>query len=135
VLAGAGALHAQRASEPITLNFVNAEIEAVARTMAAITGRNIVVDPRVKGTITLSTDRPVPPAAGLQPVRRHAAPVRLHGGRCGRPAEGGARGRRQAAGRRRVGRLGRPRGGSQIVTQIFRLNYETPTTWCPSCGR
>src|SRR3954467_7945763 len=54
-------LHAQRTSEPITLNFVNAEIEAVARTMAAITGRNIVVDPRVKGTMTLSTERPVPP--------------------------------------------------------------------------
>src|SRR6476661_4245258 len=49
------------APEPVTLNFVNAEIEAVARTMAAITGRNIVVDPRVKGTINLATDRPVPP--------------------------------------------------------------------------
>ena len=36
-----GPLLAQRANEPITLNFVNAEIEAVARTMAAITGRNI----------------------------------------------------------------------------------------------
>ena len=51
----------QRSREPVTLNFVNAEIEAVARTMAAIIGRNIVVDPRVKGTINLSTDRPVPP--------------------------------------------------------------------------
>ena len=60
--AAPGALQAQRATEPVTLNFVNAEIEAVARTMAAITGRNIVVDPRVKGTINLSTDRPVPPA-------------------------------------------------------------------------
>jgi general secretion pathway protein D len=62
--------------EPITLNFVNAEIEAVARTLAAITGRNIVVDPRVKGTITLSTDRPVPPGRRVQPVRRH---LRLSG--------------------------------------------------------
>jgi hypothetical protein len=123
------ALHAQRASEPITLNFVNAEIEAVARTMAAITGRNIVVDPRVKGTITLSTERPVPPAAGLQPVRRHAAPVRLHRGRVRRPAEGGARGRRQAAGRRGVGRLAV--GGNQIVTQIFRLNYENANNLVP----
>src|SRR5688572_26847330 len=52
---------AQRSREPVTLNFVNAEIEAVARTMAAITGRNIVVDPRVKGTINLSTERPVSP--------------------------------------------------------------------------
>src|SRR3954468_17031295 len=52
---------APRSAEPVTLNFANAEIEAVARTMAAITGRNIVVDPRVKGTMTLSTERPVPP--------------------------------------------------------------------------
>ena len=62
MLAAAGAaVHAQRAREPVTLNFVNAEIDAVARTMAAITGRNIVVDPRVKGTMSLSTERPVPP--------------------------------------------------------------------------
>ncbi|MEZ5605883.1 MAG: hypothetical protein R3E52_01825 [Burkholderiaceae bacterium] len=37
----------------VTLDFVNAEIDAVARTMATLTGRNVVVDPRVKGTITL----------------------------------------------------------------------------------
>ena len=42
--------------EPITLNFTNADIEAVARTMATLTGRNVVVDPRVKGTITLTTE-------------------------------------------------------------------------------
>src|SRR6186997_2482618 len=69
-------LLAQRATEPVTLNFVNAEIEAVARTMAAITGRNIVVDPRVKGTITLSTDRPVPPQTAFN---QFVATLRLSG--------------------------------------------------------
>ncbi|CAM8670234.1 PulD Type II secretory pathway, component PulD [Comamonadaceae bacterium] len=48
--------------EPITLNFSNAEIEAVARTMATLTGRNVVVDPRVKGTMTLVSDSPMSPA-------------------------------------------------------------------------
>ncbi len=33
-----GPAPALRAGEPVTLNFVNAEIEAVARTMAALTG-------------------------------------------------------------------------------------------------
>ena len=47
------------AAAPITLNFVNAEIEAVARTLAGLTKRSLVVDPRVKGTITLSTEKPV----------------------------------------------------------------------------
>ncbi len=53
---------ASKRGEPVTLNFNNAEIEAVARTMAALTGRNVVVDPRVKGTITLVTDSPASPA-------------------------------------------------------------------------
>ena len=65
-----------RSSEPVTLNFVGAEIEAVARTMATITGRNVVVDPRVQGQITLATDRPVTPAAA---VNQFAAALRLQG--------------------------------------------------------
>ena len=50
-----------RASAPITLNFVNADIESVARALASLTKRSLVVDPRVKGTINLSTDKPVAP--------------------------------------------------------------------------
>ena len=50
-----------RASAPITLNFVNADIESVARALASLTKRRLVVDPRVKGTINLSTDKPVAP--------------------------------------------------------------------------
>src|SRR6218665_4113779 len=52
-----------RAGEPATLNFANADIEAVARSMATITGRNVVVAPRVKGQLNLFTERAVPPAA------------------------------------------------------------------------
>ncbi|MDO9236320.1 MAG: type II secretion system secretin GspD [Aquabacterium sp.] len=45
----------------VTLNFVNAEIEGVARAMAAIVNRQILVDPRVKGAITLYSDQPLTP--------------------------------------------------------------------------
>jgi general secretion pathway protein D len=55
-----------RRGDPVTLNFMNADIEAVARTMATITGRNVVVDPRVKGTMNLSTDQPVPPSVAYR---------------------------------------------------------------------
>ena len=65
-----------RRGEPITLNFTNADIEAVARTMATLTGRNVVVDPRVKGTITLTTERPVSPAAAYN---QFLAILRLQG--------------------------------------------------------
>ncbi len=123
LMAAPGLSLAQRSSEPVTLNFVNADIEAVARTMATITGRNIVVDPRVKGTINLSTDRPVSPAAAFN---QFLATLRLSGFTVVESAgllQGGARSRRQAAGRRRLGGHARS-AGNQIVTQIFRLNYE-----------
>ena len=67
---------APRRGEPITLNFNNAEIESVARTMAVVTGRDVVVDPRVKGTINLQTDRPISPAAAFN---QFAAALRLQG--------------------------------------------------------
>jgi general secretion pathway protein D len=62
--------------EPVTLNFVNAEIDAVARTVATLSGANVVVDPRVKGTMTLSSTVPVPPA---QALRLFAAQLRTQG--------------------------------------------------------
>jgi len=72
----AGQAHAQDSSEPVTLNFSNADIEAVARTMAAITGRAIVVDPRVKGTMSLATEKPVKPAVAFD---QFLATLRLSG--------------------------------------------------------
>src|SRR4029453_18811727 len=43
------AASARAADEPVTLNFVNADIEAVVKAVAEMTGRNFVLDPRVKG--------------------------------------------------------------------------------------
>ena len=65
-----------RPGEPVTLNFANADIEAVARTMATITGRNVVVDPRVKGQLNLVTERAVTPAAAFE---QFLAALRLQG--------------------------------------------------------
>ncbi len=53
----------QKKGDAITLDFVNADIEAIARTMGVLTGRNIVVDPRVKGNLNLSSEKPVSPSA------------------------------------------------------------------------
>src|SRR5258705_13295662 len=53
----AAAMTGAMAQQRLTLNFVNTEIEAVARAMADFTGRTIIVDPRVKGTITLTVER------------------------------------------------------------------------------
>jgi general secretion pathway protein D len=119
-----------RASEPVTLNFVNADIEAVARAMAAITGRNIVVDPRVKGTITLSTERPVTPAVAfnqfLATLRLSGFTVVESGGLLKVVPEADAK---LQGGSVNVGPV--PAGNAQIVTQIFRLNHENAGNMVP----
>ena len=121
--------NAQRAAEPITLNFVNADIEAVARTMAAITGRNIVVDPRVKGTMTLSTEQPVPPSTAFNQfvatLRLSGFTVVESGGLLKVVPEAEAKLQGGAVS------VGGTAGGSQIVTQIFRLNFENASNLVP----
>jgi general secretion pathway protein D len=46
----------------ITLNFVNADIGSVIKAMSEMTKRTFVVDPRVKGTINITSPRPVAPS-------------------------------------------------------------------------
>src|SRR5437763_568066 len=53
------------AQQRLTLNFANTDIEAVARAMADFTGRTFIVDPRVKGTVTLNVDQPMTPDDAL----------------------------------------------------------------------
>ena len=115
-----------RAPQPsnVTLNFVNAEIEAISRAMAAILNRQILVDPRVKGTMTLYSEQPltqreaflnymavlrglgfaVVDVAGLLKVVPEAeAKLQTSNVTVGATA----------------------RGGDQIVTQVFRVQHES----------
>jgi general secretion pathway protein D len=131
----AAALQAQPAesrggSGGVTLNFTNAEIDAVARTIATITGRNVVVDPRVKGSMTLVTSGPIPPA---QALRQFAAQLRTQGFALVESsglylvvpeAEAKLQGGTVSAGPV-------PAASGQIVTQIFRLNFETANNLVP----
>ncbi len=130
-LAAASTLAQPRAGagEPVTLNFSNADIEAVARTMASITGRNIVVDPRVKGTINLSTDKPVSPQAAYH---QFLATLRLAGFTVVDSA-GLLKVVPEADAKLQGGpvSVGKPPGGGQMATQIFRLNYENAANLVP----
>src|SRR5215470_11548409 len=60
IVAWLSAVPARGAEESVTLNFVNADIEAVVKAVAEMTGRNFVLDPKVKGTINIVSARPVP---------------------------------------------------------------------------
>ena len=46
-------------NEKITLNFVNADIESVVKAVGMISGKNFILDPRVKGTINIISSSPV----------------------------------------------------------------------------
>ncbi|MFA9438266.1 type II secretion system secretin GspD [Uliginosibacterium sp. sgz301328] len=48
--------------ETVSLNFNNVDIDAVVRAIGKISGKNFIVDPRVKGTLNIVTNQPVPRA-------------------------------------------------------------------------
>ncbi|MBS0293371.1 MAG: type II secretion system secretin GspD [Proteobacteria bacterium] len=123
-----------RASEPVTLNFANADIEAVARTMATITGKNVVVDPRVKGQLNLVTENAVTPAAAFQQflaaLRLQGFTVVESGGLYKVVPEADAKLQTGTVSVTQGGHGGTPAGG-QIVTQIFKLNFENANNLVP----
>lgn len=54
------------AAGSIWLQFNNSDIATVARSMSAITGRQVLVDTRVEGTLNLQSNSPVSPAAAWE---------------------------------------------------------------------
>ena len=118
-----------RRGEAITLNFVNANIESVARTMATLTGRNVVVDPRVKGTVTMTTERPVSPAVAYS---QFLATLRLQGFTVVNSA-GLDKIVPEADAKLQGGAVSTnvPVSGGQIATTIFKLNFENANNLLP----
>ena len=51
---------------PVTLNLKDADINAVISTVSKVTGKNFIVDPRVKGRVTIISSRPMDSAALYQ---------------------------------------------------------------------
>jgi len=134
-----GQIHAQNGSsvqpgEPVMLTFANADIEAVARTLATIVGKNVVVDPRVRGQLTLVTEQAVSPAAAFQ---QFLTALRLQGftvvdsaGLYKVVPEADAKLYTE-----NVSVSGNSRSastsGTQVVTQIFKLNFENAANLVP----
>jgi general secretion pathway protein D len=116
---------ATRARAPVTLNFVNAEIEAVSRAIGTMLDRQIVVDPRVKGQITVTSEKPQPPQEAW---RSYLAALRGMGFTVVENA-GLLKVVPEAEAKLQAGTvsIGQPTArGDQILTQIFRLNHENP---------
>ncbi len=53
------AILAHAEDDEVTLNFVNADVISVIKAVGKITGRNFLIDPRVRGSINIVSSRPV----------------------------------------------------------------------------
>ncbi|NDY92780.1 type II secretion system secretin GspD [Ideonella livida] len=116
---------ATRARAPVTLNFVNAEIETVSRAIGAMLDRQILVDPRVRGQLTITSEKPQPPAEAW---RSYLAALRGMGFTVVENA-GWLKVVPEAEAKLQAGTVsvGAPTArGDQILTQIFKLNHENP---------
>jgi general secretion pathway protein D len=53
-------------SGEVLLNFQGADLQAVVKAMSQMTGRNMLIDPRVRGQVTIVSARPMPIAGAYQ---------------------------------------------------------------------
>lgn len=125
----AGAPYAQaqtaRGGDPITLNFRDADIESVVGAFGHLLGRTFIVDPRVRGKITLETPRPVSRQQAyqmLQSMLRMQGFAVVETGNLSRVVpEADAKLQPGPVSATSAARA----GGDQVVTQIFRLTHES----------
>jgi general secretion pathway protein D len=121
----AGHSPALKSGAQVTLNFVNADVEAVTRAMGAMLDRQFIVDPRVKGNITVYSETPLSVREAylnyLAALRGLGFTVVENAGLLKVVPEADAK---LQAGTVSIGAA--QQRGDQVLTQIFRLNHENP---------
>jgi general secretion pathway protein D len=127
----AGLMAAQAAHAEVTLNFVNADIDQVAKAIGAATNKTIIVDPRVKGQLNLVSENPVPEEQALKTLEaalrmQGFAIVQDHGVLKVVPE---ADAKLQGA-PTYVGNTPQARG-DQVITQVFELHHESANNLLP----
>ncbi|RKP58513.1 type II secretion system secretin GspD [Pararobbsia silviterrae] len=130
-LALAGLMSAAAAHAQVTLNFVNADIDQVAKAIGAATNQTIIVDPRVKGQINLVSEQPVPED---QAIKILTAALRMQGFamvtdhgvlKVVPEADAKLQGVPTYVGNAPVAR------GDSVVTQVFQLHSESANNLLP----
>ena len=117
--------------QPIALNFKDADIDSVVGAFGHLLDRTFVIDPRVRGKITLETPRAVSPQVAYELLQ---STLRLQGFAI---VETGAISRvvPEADAKLQSGPVTAGRSpsvsGDRIVTQIFRLTYESASNLVP----
>ncbi len=112
------------ADDPVSLNFQNADIDAVIQAIGKLSGTNFLVDPRVKGKINIVTNTPVARELAYQIL---LSALRLQGytavedkGVTKIVPEADAKLHAVP-----VGRNVAAAGGDRLVTQVFALRHES----------
>lgn len=116
---------------PVTLNFVNADIDGVVRAVAALIDRQIILDPRVRSNnMTLYSENPVPIRQAFllfqTSLRGLGYSVIETAGVLRVVPEAEAK---VQAGTVSVGTV--EVRGDQVITQIFKLNHESANNLVP----
>ena len=110
-----------------TLNFVDADIESVIAAVGDYTNTTFIIDPRVKGTLTLVSEKPLTKAQAFQLL---GSVLRLRGytivtgsgySKVVPEADAKLQGGPLQPNSGQAGRV----HGDQIATQVFRLNFES----------
>jgi general secretion pathway protein D len=130
--AASGAAAKPTGPDLVTLNFVNADIEGVVKAVSEITGKNFVLDPRVKGTINIVSAKPMSRAlvyeVFLSAMRLQGFTAVEERGRVAIVPEVDAKLHQSAT----AGPQEKPRAaGDTIQTQVFKLQYESATQLVP----
>ncbi|MDE1181342.1 type II secretion system secretin GspD [Paraburkholderia sp.] len=127
----AGLITTQIAHAQVTLNFVNADIDQVAKAIGAATGKTIIVDPRVKGQLNLVSENAVPEDQALKTLQsalrmQGFALVQDHGVLKVVPeADAKLQGVPTYIGNAPTAR------GDQVITQVFELKNESANNLLP----
>ncbi len=118
----------QLASNEATLNFVGAEIESVIKAIGHYTNRTFIIDPRVKGTINLVSEKPVTKQEAFHLL---TSSLRLQGYAVV-SGDGFTKVVPEADAKLQAGPIQRGTiRGDQIATQIFHLDHETAANLVP----
>ena len=113
----------------VLLNFQAAEIQGVVKAVGQMTGRNFLLDPRVKGQITIISARPVTTTAAYQ-IFLSALKAQ------GFTAVEGIGAIRivpttEAKANAEVNMAGEPRGGERIMTHVLIVQHTSATQMIP----
>jgi general secretion pathway protein D len=117
---------AQKGGEGGSLTFANADIETVIHAISKISNRNILVDPRVKGTLNIVTSKPVSPDEAYQillsALRLQGYAVVEEGGIVKVVPEADAKTHAMP-----VSKSKRQLKGERLVTHVFHIRNESAT--------